>query len=108
MTRSAAPSTSTGRRLAGLALALCLLGPAPALAQEESHWYDGLVRAGSLSFDVAVMRPIAAVTLAVGSGLFVPAAVMTAPGGRETLEEAFELFILVPGKNLWEKPLGEF
>lgn len=96
------------RRLAVIALVLTLLAPCTGFAQEkESHWYDGLKRGTDYAADILLIRPAALATLLGGALLFVPAAVMTSPGGRGTIEEAWELFVLLPGQNLWEKPLGE-
>ncbi len=60
------------------------------------------------TFDVVVLRPLGFVGAIVGAVLFVPVAVLTAPGGRDTIEEALEMFVLVPGKFVFTRPLGSF
>ncbi len=57
---------------------------------------------------MVILRPLGLVAAAVGAVLFVPAAILTAPGGRDSIEEAWDLFVLVPGKFVFERPLGEF
>lgn len=63
---------------------------------------------GANTFDVLVLRPLGFVGVVIGAALFVPVAVITAPGGRDTLEEALEMFVLVPGKFVFTRPLGSF
>lgn len=97
------------RRLAALALTAALLAPGPGWAQaEEDPGYGGLRRGADIVFDVLVLRPVAALTLAVGAGLFVPVAWMASPGGPDMVEEGWERFVLRPGQQLWGRPLGEF
>ena len=79
--------------------------PAPIV---ESHWYDGPLRGLDLTVDVLVVRPLAAITLAAGGALFVPAAILTAPNGRDSITEAWERFVIEPGEYLWARPLGDF
>lgn len=68
----------------------------------------GIQHVASSAFDAAVLRPLGLVAVVVGAGLFVPAAVLTAPGGLDPLEEALEIFVLVPGKYVFTRPLGDF
>lgn len=90
-------------------MVVSLLAPAGAWAQEEEdRWYSGLRRGADVVFDVLVLRPVAAITTAVGAGLFVPAALLSAPNGKDVVEEAWERFVLRPGQQLWERPIGEF
>lgn len=93
--------------MATAALAAGLLLPG-AVHAEKSRWYDGPVRALDVTVDVVVVRPLAALTLACGAILFVPAALLSAPSGRDVIEEAWERFVTTPGEQVWERPLGEF
>ena len=96
------------RRGLAVALAAALLWPVGAAAQlgtevERGGWRHAL----DVTVDAALLRPAACVVLFAGSVLFVPAAIMSAPDGRERTEEAWELFVLLPGRAVWGKPLGE-
>jgi hypothetical protein len=94
------------RRIAALALVAALLLPSIASAAPRS-WTYWPKRVGNITFDVAIARPAAAIALAAGGVLFLPAAVFSAANGRDTLEEGYERFILGPGEQLWGRPLGE-
>jgi hypothetical protein len=48
------------------------------------------------------------VVAAVGTAFFVPAALVSAPGGRDSIETALDLFVLAPGKWVFQRPLGDF
>ena len=97
-----------GRRISrvGAAAAVCagLLLPAPAHADPES----GAPNPAAVVFDLVLLRPLGLVTTVVGAALFVPAAVVTSPGGFDSIEEAWELFVLVPAKCVFRRPLGDF
>ena len=93
------------RRLAGAVLIAALLAPSLASADEQG-W--GPMRVFNVTFDVLIARPAAVGTLLVGAILFPPAAVLSSPNGRDTIEEAYERFITGPGENVWGRPLGEF
>jgi hypothetical protein len=82
--------------------------PAPAPAPIPSHWYDVLLHNTNVGVDLIVVRPLAAVTLAAGTALFVPAAIMTAPNGRDSIRDAYQRFVGEPGEYLLTRPLGEF
>jgi hypothetical protein len=60
------------------------------------------------AFDVIVVRPLAAAALPVGVAFFVPAALLSAPGGREPVGQALEFFVLGPARYVFTRPLGEF
>ena len=91
--------------MAVAALITSLLLPVPARGD------PGRIAAPSplaVAFDAVLLRPLGLVAAIVGAGFFVPAAVLTAPGGRDSIQEAWELFVLVPGKYVFERPLGDF
>jgi hypothetical protein len=60
------------------------------------------------AFDILVVRPLAATALPIGCAFFVPAALLAAPGGRDSIEQALEFFVLTPGRYVFTRPLGEF
>jgi hypothetical protein len=80
----------------------------PAPAPIQSHWYDVLMHNTDVGVDLILVRPLAAVTLAAGAALFVPAAIMTAPNGRDSIRDAYQRFVGEPGEYFLARPLGEF
>ena len=60
------------------------------------------------TFDVVALRPAQAVMAGVGTILFVPAALLASPGGRESIEEALDRFVIIPVESAFQRPLGEF
>ncbi len=104
-------SRPNARRAAGVRVACALLvaalvAPAAATAQERRA--GGALRAFNVTWDVVMVRPWAALALVAGGILFVPAAALSAPNGRDTIIEAWERFVIGPGEHLWGRPLGEF
>jgi len=90
----------------GAVVAVCagLLLTAPAHADPERETPNP----AAVVFDVVLLRPLGLLTMVIGAALFVPAAVVTSPGGLDSIEEALELFVLDPAKDVLERPLGEF
>ena len=71
------------------------LGPAPPNAVE-------------IGFDVVVLRPLGFVALLVSSAAFIPVALITSPGGRDSLEMALDLFVVTPSNDVFGRRLGAF
>ncbi len=72
---------------------------------------NSFVQAFAIGFDVVVLRPLAAVTVVVGTALFVPAALIALVGGKgskERVSEATELFVTEPFEEAFRRPLGDF
>lgn len=90
------------RHSAILVLAVALLAPASARAETDLTFYAGA------AFDLTVLRPLGLVTTAVGVGLFVPAALVTAPNGWDSIQEAWRRFVTEPAQNVYVRPLGEW
>jgi len=90
---------------AAAVLVACQLVPLPARAQGR---FEAFQNRAAQVFDVVVLRPLGLCQAAVGAALFVPAAVVTAPGGKDAVEEAWEMFVVVPAKNVFQRPLGDF
>lgn len=89
--------------LVSLVGALCLARAAPAAETEKSTFEYHADRA----VDAAFVRPAGMIVVLVGAGLFVPAAVITSPGGMDTINEALEFFVLEPSSFVFERPLGD-
>lgn len=85
-----------------LALAVLLAGPAAAETKSDP------AAAAAFAFDLVVVRPFGLVATAVGAVMFIPAAILTSPNGRDAIEEAFDVFVAAPGEYIYKRPLGEF
>ncbi|HKA14274.1 MAG TPA: hypothetical protein VKH41_04590 [Myxococcota bacterium] len=119
MRQTTSPSPTSG--VAAALLIAGLLAPAHGWAAEESegdqppapapvehHWYDDVLHNADVTVDLVLVRPLAAVTFLTGVTLFVPAAIMTAPNGMESIRDAYERFVREPGEYVYSRPLGEF
>jgi hypothetical protein len=93
-------------RAAALALLAVLLVPAAAWAQAEIPAPPPTRE--EVAFDAAVLRPLRFSALVVGAGLFVPAAILTAPSGKKNLEAVLDYFVLEPAKAVFVQPLGKW
>jgi uncharacterized membrane protein YfcA len=80
----------------------------PPPAPIQRHWYDPLVHQSDVGVDLILVRPLAGLTLIAGGLLFVPAALITAPNGTDSIRDAYERFVREPGEYFYSRPLGEF
>ena len=94
-----------------------LLATAPAVrAQDEtsdaeltdSFFGPELEDQFARGFDAVILRPLGFVSLVVGAAAFVPAAIMSSPGGRPSVETAFDVFVRTPKDSVFERSLGDF
>src|SRR5262245_34378469 len=83
------------------------LPPDEAPPPAETHWYDGASRNFDVGFDAAVVRPLAALTLAGGATLFPFAALLTLPNGLDSVNDAKDRFVIEPWQYLVGRPLGD-
>lgn len=60
-----------------------------------------------VGLDLVLLRPLGLVAMAVGAGLFVPAALLTAPNGLDGIETALKFFVTEPAHSVFQRPLGE-
>ena len=87
---------------ASLIIALLLASGTPqAFAQEE-----GGPSQTDRAFDAMVLRPLGAMGVVLGAVILVPAALVSAPGGMESLDNAYDVFLRMPLDNLVNAPLG--
>jgi hypothetical protein len=108
--------TKSNARAAFMTLVAALLLPANAraIAPEEAEpqgpnpFVSGLVTGLEIGFDVLILRPLGLVTMAVGAGAFVPAALIASPMGRDGIEPALSIFVTDPAKHVFQRPLGDF
>jgi len=85
-----------------LLIALLLASWTPqVLAQEE-----GGPSQVDRTFDAMVLRPLGAAGVVLGAVILVPAALVSAPGGMESLDNAYDVFLRMPLDNLINAPLG--
>jgi ABC-type transport system involved in cytochrome c biogenesis permease component len=99
------------RRGAGIlaiaVLSACLLHPAAVWAADGT--FDASVqRIANGTFDVLILRPTGLAVLVVGVGLFVPAAIVSSPGGKTPILEAWDRFVVRPANYAVTRPLGDF
>ena len=59
-------------------------------------------------FDFTVLRPLGFAATLVGGAFFLPAALLTSPGGMESIEDAYEIFVTSQVEYTFKRPLGEF
>lgn len=85
-----------------LIIALLLVTWAPSAFAEE----EGGPSTADRTFDAMVLRPLGAMGVVLGAALLVPAALVAAPGGTESLDNAYDVFVRMPLDNLINAPLG--
>ena len=102
------------RRGAGIlaiaVLSACLLHPAAVRAADGTDRTFGasVQRIANGTFDVLIVRPTSLAVLVVGVGLFVPAAIFSSPGGKTSISEAWNFFVVNPAEYAIMRPLGDF
>ena len=100
-------SSRTKRRILAALLALGVaLAAVPAAAQSEAR--SGADRALGIGIDVVLVRPMRALAVVGGAVLFIPAAIMCSPGGKNAIGQAYDKLIGQPVEQAFVKPLGEF
>jgi hypothetical protein len=113
------PGARIGAAMAALLAGLLLLASgapaqtAPPEAQLDAQLQQEPIEPTGLNpavaaFDVIVVRPLAATALPIGCAFFLPAALITAPGGLDSVKEAAEFFVIGPARYVFTRPLGEF
>ena len=97
-------------RLAPLAAILFALVASPAAALEFPDFdWDG-TRAQEVTssiVDLTIVRPVATVRVVIGSVLFVPAALLSAPMGREGFDGALDTLITAPSEFAFDREIGQ-
>src|SRR5262245_53557682 len=75
---------------------------------EDATFGASVQRAANATFDVLILRPTGLVMLVVGVGLFVPAAIVSSPGGTTPVRQAWDFFVVQPASFAFQRPVGEF
>ena len=99
-------------RFACLAATMILLASAPASALEFPdlglEWEGTRAQDVTAKFvDLTIVRPVASARVAVGGLLFIPAAIFSAPMGREGFDGALDVLIVAPAEYAFEREIGE-
>ncbi len=74
------------------------------LAQNQAEGGD--VEAGTMTFDLLLVRPFSALATLLGSAAFVVSLPFTAVGG--SIEPAYEKMVKAPAAYTFTRPLGSF
>jgi hypothetical protein len=85
-----------------------LLLPGGAYAADQEPVDTQSVNPAVAAFDVVIVRPLGLAVLAIGAVLFPPVALVTSPGGKHSLREGLDFFVVGPAENVFKRPLGEF
>ena len=99
---------------ASILLLFLVFSAIPGLAEESTETesavalkQSSLDSAFDMGFDVIILRPAGVVGLVAGVGLFLPAVILTAPGGTEGVTDSVDIFLATPWRDLFERPLGD-
>jgi len=90
------------RALALLAISIALSLPASAQAKPN---FD---QQGGKAFDAVVLRPLGFGKVVVGFAAFIPVAIVTSPGGRHSVSQAWKMFVRSPADAVFKRSLGDF
>lgn len=85
-----------------LAMSLAILSLSPDGAKAQSTTTSDRI------FDAVVMRPLGALSVIGGSVLFIPAAIVAVPSGKDGIDEAWEIFVDAQVESTFRRPLGDF
>ncbi|HKK52247.1 MAG TPA: hypothetical protein VKA74_11700 [Myxococcota bacterium] len=91
-----------------------LLGASAATAADETGekgWTWEGSRAEEITavgLDALLVRPLATFRVGVGALFLVPASILSAPGGRDAVTVAYEVFVRDPAEYAFARKLGQF
>ena len=94
--------------IAALLLPTNASAQAPEPAEPGSPSRITRINPAAAVFDVLIVRPLGFVAAAVGAGAFIPALVLSAADGQDSIESALEFFVIDPAKYVFTRRLGEF
>ncbi len=98
---------SRSHRLAALVAVALFAAAAPASALDLGWEGSRAQEVTSTTLDLVIVRPLATMRVIVGAGLFLPAALMSLPMGREGYEGAYDVFIGQPREYAFDRKMGE-
>ncbi len=88
-------------------LAVALSFPAQAHAAGWRETWGAIGTGAKIGVDLAIVRPMGLVAIAVGAGAFVPIAFLTAPNGLDGIREAHDILIDPPVRYVFFRPVGD-
>lgn len=71
--------------------------------EESGSAYSGFDK----GFDAVVIRPLGAAALVTGAVFLVPAVLLSAPGGQEGIDDAYDVLVKTPWQEVADRPLGD-
>ncbi len=87
-------------------------------AASEQGWWDSFTSwdwegskaeaATAKGLDALIVRPLASARVLIGGVLFLPAAALASPGGREGIDGAYDVLLSEPMEYAFERELGDF
>jgi hypothetical protein len=83
---------------------LVAAGPADALEWDGSRAQDVTAKA----VDLTLIRPVASIRVLVGGLLFVPAALIASPMGKEGIDGAMDVLVTAPAEYAFDREIGQF
>ena len=92
-------------RAAVVTLIACLLLPVIAHANDPP---SRRIAPPPVVFDAVVLRPLGLIATVIGTSMFVPAAILTAPMGSRGVADAWERFVTLPGRYTFTRKMGEY
>ena len=93
------------RAFASLAAVMLLLSASPSTAAWEGSRGEDVLAKG---VDALIVRPLASARVVVGAIMFIPAALISAPSGREGFDTAYDTLIQEPMEYAFQRELGDF
>ena len=79
-------------------------GPGPFDSPLNADFQNGFAK----GFDAVVLRPLYFAGLVTGAVALIPVAILTSPGGKPALQEAYNTFVALPAEGVFRRPLGDF
>ena len=95
-------------RSATLIIAGLFLAANVAYAEPPEELGQSSPNVAAIGFDVVILRPLGLAALIASAAAFVPVALMSSPGGRDSVKIARELFITTPWNAVFRQKLGNF
>lgn len=83
---------------------LATAAPVQAYEFEGSALENGIAN----TLDITIVRPLASLRVLIGGVLLIPAAIMSSPGGNDSVNEAYDLLVREPMEYAFDRKLGDF
>ena len=91
------------RRIAATAIVVLMIGALSPAAQAMDADDSS---AEAITADLLLLRPAGVMGCLFGAVLFIPAAILSSPGGWDNVMDAYELLIREPFDTTFRRPLG--